>query len=57
MRILLAVAALVAALGVAGNFDFEEAQQQQDRYCEFVADGTWPPYNSSINCEEIKNEN
>ena len=54
MRILLAVAALVAALGVAGNFDFEEAQQQQDRYCEFVGDGTWPAYNPDINCEEIK---
>lgn len=54
MRILLAVAALVAALGLAGTSDFEEAQKQQDRYCEFVADGTWPPYNQDINCEEIK---
>tara|TARA_R110002072_G_scaffold22605_1_gene79166 strand:- start:2337 stop:2492 length:156 start_codon:yes stop_codon:yes gene_type:complete len=50
MRILLALAALVAALGLAGNFDFEEEQQQQDRYCEFVADGTWPAYNPDIQC-------
>ena len=49
MRILLALAALVAALGLAGTSDFEEAQQQ-DRYCEFVADGTWPPYNPDIQC-------
>jgi hypothetical protein len=46
MRILLALAALVAALGLAGTSDFEEAQQQQ----EFVADGTWPPYNPDIQC-------
>lgn len=57
MRILLAMAAIVAALGLAGTSDFEEAQKQQDRYCEFVADGTWPAYNPDINCEEIKNEN
>lgn len=52
MKILLTLAALVAALGLAGTSDFEEAQQQQDRYCEFVADGTWPPYNPDINCED-----
>ena len=52
MKALLATAALVAALGLVGNADLEEAQRHADQYCQFVADGTWPPYNPDINCED-----
>jgi len=54
MRILLALAALVAALSLAGNADLEEAQRHVNQYCEFVADGTWPAYDPSIECSEEK---
>jgi len=50
MRYILALAAIVAAFGFAGSMDLEDAQAEQDRYCEFVADGTWPAYNPEINC-------
>ena len=52
MRILLALAALVAALGLVGNADLEEAQRHADQYCQFVADGTWPAYDPDINCNQ-----
>jgi hypothetical protein len=52
VKALLATAALVAALGLVGNADLEEAQRHADQYCQFVADGTWPPYNPDINCED-----
>lgn len=52
MRILLTLAALVAALGLAGTSDLEEAQRHADQYCQFVADGTWPAYNSEIDCNK-----
>lgn len=48
----LVLSALVAALGLAGKADLEEAQRHADQYCQFVADGTWPAYNPDINCED-----
>ncbi len=48
------LALLVLGFGLAGKADKEEAERQADQYCKFVADGTWPPYNPDINCEEIK---
>lgn len=50
MRYILALAAIVAAFGFAGSMDLEDAQAEQDRYCEYVANGTWPDYNREINC-------
>ena len=50
MRYILALAAIVAAFGFAGSMDLQDAQGQQDRYCEYVADGTWPDYKPEINC-------
>jgi len=52
MKNILALAAIVAAFGFAGSMDLEDAQGQQDRYCEFVADGTWPDYKPEINCSK-----
>ena len=48
----LVLAVLVVAFGLAGNADKEEAERHAEQYCEFVADGTWPPYNPDINCED-----
>ncbi len=52
MKNILALAAIVAAFGFAGSMDLEDAQAEQDRYCEFVADGTWPDYKPEINCSK-----
>jgi hypothetical protein len=52
MKNILALAAIVAAFGFAGSMDLQDAQGQQDRYCEYVADGTWPDYNPEINCSK-----
>jgi len=53
---LLLAAALVAALGLVGNADRDEAERQADQYCEMVelwheSDGEhgWPPYDGE--CE------
>ena len=48
----LVLAVLVVAFGLAGKADKEEAERHVEQYCEFVADGTWPDYDPSINCEE-----
>ena len=51
MRHLLALA-LIVALGLVGTADLEDAQRDEALYCKFVADGTWPAYNSEINCNK-----
>ena len=47
----LALAALIVVLGLVGTADLEDAQRDEALYCKFVADGTWPAYNSEIDCE------
>lgn len=48
----LALAALIVALGLVGTADLKDAQRDEALYCKFVADGTWPPYNSEIDCNK-----
>ena len=50
-HVLLLGAAVVAALGLAGNADLEEAERQAEHYCEMVelyhesgGEHGWPPY-------------
>jgi hypothetical protein len=52
-----AAAALVAALGLAGNADVQEAEAHGSLYCEMVAlyessngELGWPAYEPAINC-------
>tara|TARA_R110000868_G_scaffold259066_1_gene516798 strand:+ start:985 stop:1146 length:162 start_codon:yes stop_codon:yes gene_type:complete len=52
MRHLLALALIVVGLGAAGKADIQEAQRHASQYCLFVADGTWPAYNSEIDCNK-----
>lgn len=47
----LGVLLLLTALLVAGTMDCEEAQSQEDFYCEMVLDGAWPDY-KNLDCEE-----
>lgn len=42
--IALAVVTLIAALGLAGNGDLEEAERAQSEYCANVESGAWPDY-------------
>ena len=55
-QVLLLGAALVAALGLTGKADLEDAERQRAHYCEMVdvyhesgGDYGWPPYNGE--CE------
>lgn len=45
--ILTAVVLVIAALGYAGNSDYEAAKAEQDIYCEMVASKAWPDYNNN----------
>lgn len=36
------------ALAVVGGMDFEDAQAQQDLYCEMVESGAWGDYNENF---------
>ena len=58
MKALLFTAALVAALGWAGNADVQEAEAHGSLYCDMVelyesSNGElgWPPYDPQINCK------
>ena len=55
-HVLILGAALLAALGLAGNADLEDAERQREQYCDMVdvyhesgGDYGWPPYNGE--CE------
>jgi len=57
MKALLFTAALVAALGLAGKADVEDATAHGSLYCDMVAlyessngELGWPPYDPAINC-------
>lgn len=39
-----AILFLVIAFGIAGRGDFEEAQRQEEQYCQNVHSGHWPDY-------------
>lgn len=59
MSRLILTAALVAALGWAGNDDVARATDHESAYCKMVnlwtttgGEQGWPPYNPSIICEE-----
>ncbi len=58
---ILVVISLVAAMGIAGNFDYEEEQRQTEQYCEMVkpwkknnGQQGWPAYNGEGTCPKEK---
>ncbi len=36
--------------GLVGSYDYEEAQASQALYCEMTTEGSWPLFNSAIDC-------
>lgn len=48
---LIALGMVFAVLfGMVGSFDYQDAQANHALYCEMVQEGTWPAYNSAIDC-------
>lgn len=43
---------VLGVMGAVGNADYADDVRQQQHYCDMVADGHWPAYDDSINCEE-----
>ena len=37
-------------LGMVGSFDYQDAQANEQIYCEMVKEGTWPAYDKAIDC-------
>lgn len=58
VRSIFAVVAFACALSFAAQADIEEAQRQEDEYCENVANGLWPDYNKNFNvvCKKALDE-
>lgn len=38
---------LLAALGIAGQSDYEAEVQSEETYCKMVESGKWPDYNNN----------
>ena len=54
-QLILALVALIAALGFAGNGDLEEAEKQAKVYTDMVCAGHWPDYEGrKPQCETTK---
>ena len=48
------IAVCACALVVLGSMSYSDAQDQQDEYCQMVADGHWPKFNPDIDCNAGK---
>jgi hypothetical protein len=46
------IAILMAALGIVGAIDYEEALNDELHYCEMVKSGAWPAYKPEVDCKE-----
>lgn len=36
--------------GLVGSYDYDEAQAGAKLYCDMTAEGSWPLFNSAIDC-------
>jgi hypothetical protein len=57
-QVILAIIGIIIALGIVGQFDFEEEQRQHAEYCEMVklwkqtnGQQGWPAYNGEGTCK------
>ena len=48
------VALVIVAFGTAGTSDIEEAQRQEQEYCDNVAAKVWPDYNGNFSSVCLK---
>lgn len=37
-------------LGLVGSYDYDEAQASVKLYCDMTTEGSWPLFNSAIDC-------
>ena len=37
-------------LGLVGSYDYDEALASQSLYCNMTTEGSWPAYDSAIDC-------
>jgi hypothetical protein len=54
LTVIAAVLAIVAAFGIVGGMDYEDAEAQQALYCDNVKSGLWPDYEGTYvsECEK-----
>ena len=52
----LAVIAAVALFCLVGQMDYEDAVNQEARYCDMVEAGNWPAYRDDIVCSKVEGE-
>jgi len=36
--------------GLIGSYDYDEAQASEKLYCDMTTEGSWPLFNSAIDC-------
>ena len=51
MRTAIAATAIIAALGIAGTGDYQEAVRSHQKYCNMVAQGAWPDFKPETQCD------
>lgn len=37
-------------LGLVGSYDYDEALASEKLYCDMTTEGSWPTFNSMIDC-------
>lgn len=45
-----AIVFVVAAYGIVGELDYQDAIEQEKHYCGMVKSGAWPNYKPEIEC-------
>lgn len=58
IKTFLAFTAIIVAMGIVGHMDADEAERQQEQYCEMVklyketnGEKGWPAYNDDVECK------
>lgn len=46
------LAIIVGCFFALSSADYEDEKRQERIYCKNVAEGVWPHYNKSINCDK-----
>ena len=37
-------------IGLIGSYDYDDAQASEKLYCDMTTEGSWPLFNSAIDC-------
>jgi len=41
---------IVTLFGLVGSYDYDEELASQSLYCDMTTEGSWPAYDSAIEC-------